>query len=278
MNMKLSILRKIYPYLSPDIKNIKWRSLSDTELNQAMKEPQIIANCFDEATRYALLASEKGRDLLKNRIKIQKGENILPAYKFKLNVNGKDEVYKSTKIDYFSSHSDLYNDYYDISRGGLNFETAKARLSLGVNIAVRKLVKKHPSMKPFLSRLYMFPIIVNRACEYNKPSNAFKWFTGKTPISYGEEVTSLSLKKHKDKVLDLLNDMGTKDPKDYSFVAVTGSRKVNDISSWHTLPIISVDSKTQMVEVMNKRTNDKTNIPFDDFVNKFKAIVGIKWN
>ena len=278
MNMKLSILRKIYPYLSSDIKSIKWRSLSDPELNQAMKDPQIIANCFDEATRYALLASEKGRELLKNRIKIQKGENILPAYKLKLNVNGKDEVYKSTKIDYFSSSSDLYNDYYNISRGGLNFENSKVRLSLGVNIAVCKLVKKHPSMKPFLSRLYMFPIIVNRACEYNKPSNAFKWFTGKTPISYGEEITSLSLKKHKKQVLYLLNDLGNKESKDYSFVAVTGCKKIKEISSWHTLPIISVDSKNKTLKILDKRTNNMTNISFDDFINSFKSIIGIKWN
>ncbi len=276
--MKLAIVKKIYPYLNSNLKNIKWRSLTDEELNRAMTDKQMIANCYDEATRYALLASEKGRDLLKKRLKIECGASIDPAYKIKLNVNGKEKNYRVTKLDYYGQHFSLYKNYSDSPSGMSSFDYSNSPLSLGVNIAVRKMVRGFPSMKPLLSRLYMFPIIVNRGCEYNKPSNAFKWFTGKTPISYGEEVTSLSLKKHKDKVLDLLNDLGSKDSKDYSFVAVTGSKKVKDISNWHTLPIISVDSQKQIVEVMNKRTNIKTNIPFDDFVNKFKAIVGIKWN
>lgn len=276
--MKLSLLRKIYPCINHANKNIKWRSLTNEELDRAMKDPQMIANCYDEATRYALLASEKGRDFIRKRIKIEKDGCLDPAYKTKLNINGKEEVYRATKLDYYSSSRDLYCDYSLDEHGLRSFNYENSRVGLGVSIAIKKMVAKHPFMKPFLSRMYMFPIIKNRNCEYNKPSNAFKWFTGKTPISYGEDMTSFSLKKHKDNVLDLLNDLGKSDTKDYSFVAVTGSKEIKDISSWHTLPIVNVNLKNRQVTVLNKRTHEKIDVGFDDFVNKFKAIVGIKWN
>ena len=64
--MKLSKLRQIYQSLPESSKNIKWRRLSEKELDIAMCEPQVISNCYDESTRYSLLASEKGRDLIKN--------------------------------------------------------------------------------------------------------------------------------------------------------------------------------------------------------------------
>ena len=276
--MKLSILRKIYPYLSSDVKNIKWRSLSKSELERAMSDKQIIANCYDEATRYALLASEKGREILSKRIKIEKDAITNPAYKIKLNMNGKEKSYRATKLDYFGNHISLFRDFSSNPLTLPSFDYSNSRLSLGVSIAIRKMVRNNPLMKPFLSRLFMFPIIVNRACEYNKPSNAFKWFTGQKPISYGEDSLKLNLKSQKKEVLELLNSFGKKTSKDYSFVAVTGINKVKGISSWHTLPILSVDSDKQVVKVLNKRTNFKTNIPFDLFINKFKAIVGIHWN
>ena len=275
--MKISMLRKIYPYLNHNMKNIKWRSLTDEEISRAMSDKQIIANCFDEAARYSLLASEKGRELLKKRIKIQKDAAMEPAYKITLHINGKNKTYKALLNDYVGKHFDLYKEYSNNPFGLSSFDYSNTRLSLGVNIAIRKMVKRHPLMKPLLARLYMFPLIKNRACEYNRPSNAFKWFTGIEPVSIGESDLKLNLKKHKDDVLELLQDLGQHNSKDYSFVAMTSNEKVKGIDKWHCLPILGVNNKNKTVKVLNKRTNYKTNISFDDFVNKFKAIVGIKF-
>ncbi len=276
--MKISILRKIYPYLPKNQKNIKWRNLTDAELDRSMSDKQMIANCYDEATRYALLASEKGRTTLKKRFKIEKNAQFDPAYKLKLNVNGKEEIYKATKQDYFGREFSTYKEYSPNPIGLSSFNYEDSRLSLGVNIAINKLISKHPSLKPIISRLYMFPIIRNKNCEYNKPSNAFKWFTGKTPISYGEDIKSLTLKKYETDVLNLLKELGNKNPKEYSFVAVTGSLKVSKLDKWHTMPIIGINPTNKTIQLLEKRTNTKYDITFKEFIEKFKAICGIKWD
>ncbi len=276
--MKISILRKIYPYLNFNQKNIKWRSLTDDEFERSLKDYQVIANCFEDATRYALIKSDKGRELLRKRFKIQKNASIDPAYKIQVNVDeNKKEIYKATPLDYYGGYFKLYREYSDSPEGLASFDYSNSKLGLGVNIAISKFISKHPLMKPILTRLYMFPAIVNRNCEYNKPSNAFKWFTGINPISIGEDSFNLNLKKNKEEVLDILNKIGNSKSKDYSFVAVTGLKKIKEISPWHTVPINSVNLSDKTIEIINKRTNKITKISFDEFMNNFKAIVGIKW-
>ena len=276
--MKISILRKIYPYLNFNQKNIKWRSLTDEEFERSLKDYQVIANCFEDATRNAHIKSDKGRELLRKINKKKKNASIDPAYKIQVNVDeNKKEIYKATPLDYYGGYFKLYREYSDSPEGLASFDYSDSKLGLGVNIAISKFISKHPLMKPILTRLYMFPAIVNRNCEYNKPSNAFKWFTGINPISIGEDSFNLNLKKNKEEVLDILNKIGNSKSKDYSFVAVTGLKKIKEISPWHTVPINSVNLSDKTIEIINKRTNKITKISFDEFMNNFKAIVGIKW-
>ena len=141
--MKIGLLRKIYPLLSRSSKNIKWRSLTDNEFDTAMKNPQMIANCFDEATRYSLLSSTKGRDLLKKRIKIEKGAITDQAYKIRFNVNGKDEIYRATKADYWGRHYGLYKDFNG-SPANFLAPNHSISLNLGVSTAISKMVSRHP--------------------------------------------------------------------------------------------------------------------------------------
>lgn len=274
--MKLSTLRKIYPYLSRQVKDKKWRPLTDAELDRSMKDKQIIANCYDEAVRYSLLASEKGRAMLKKRVMIERDAILDPSYKVILNVNGKDEIYRATRRDYYGGHSSLYDNFSKDGRGLSCFNYDDSRLSLGVSIAIRKMIRRHPSMKPFLSRLHYLGIAVNRACEYNKPSNALRWFTGKEPTAIGESGINLNLKGHKEEVKTILKSLGEKTPKDYSFVALTGPLKYKGISGWHCLSVVGVNNKTEKISLINRRTNFVTKVSFDDFINRFKALVGIE--
>ncbi len=272
--MKISTLRKVYPYLYRENRNVKWRKLTDSEFETSKNQLQKIANCFDEATRYALLNSTKGKEYLRNRIRIQKGNYHFPAYKINLNVNGKNENFRTYRNDYFSTYKDITKDY---AKHNLILTHNRPTLSQAINIAVCKMVEKHPKMKPFYLKLHGFPIMNNRNCEFNKPSNAFKWFTGKTPIAIGESGLNLTLKKHKNEVLDLLNDLGNSSPKDYSFVVLNGFKKIGKCPhSWHTMAITNVDSKKQTISIIDKRSNTISEISFDDVVNRCKAIVGIK--
>lgn len=248
--MKLSTLRKIYPYLSNNIKNRKWRSLTDTELNMLQQEKQVISNCYDMSVRHALLATESGRAALKSRIKIQKGVNN-PAFRVKFNINGKDKTYTVENNE-------------NLSLGKLLTKT------------VSKMIQRNPSQKPLISRFGKFG--ANKPCEFNRPSNAIKWYTGKEALSYGEGGINLSLKPYKEKVLDLLTSLGKDNPENYSFVVLSGFKpdKCNGGKKMHCLTVAGVDNAKQTLDIINKRTNDVITVGFDEFINKFKGIIGIK--
>ena len=273
--MKLGELRKLYSQIPKEAKNIKWRKITDAELTRSMCEPQVIANCYDEATRYALLNSKKGRKMLADRIWIERGNSTTPAYKFRLNIDGKDEVYRSTYHDYSGAFSKITEAYYMATN---NF---RARLSLGINIAIDKMICKNPKMKPFLSKLN----ITKYPCEYNKPSNAFKWFTGKTPQVIGEDTFTFNLKPFQDDVSKLLDNLSKKQPEEYSFVAMTGpfpariknpiTQQKQKIASWHCCSVTDV-SKEKDVTIRNPRTKELIKVPFKEFIEKFKGIIGLE--
>ena len=189
-------------------------------------------------------------------------------------MNGKNESYRAYANDYFNSYKSITMDYAD-NKAILTHN--RPTLSQAINIAVCKMVEKHPKMKPFYLKLYGLPLLENRNCEYNKPSNAFKWFTGKNPIAIGESGINLTLKKYKKEVFGLLNDLGNSSPKDYSFVVLNAFKKVGKSPhTWHTMAVTNVDSKKQTVSIIDKRSNTISDISFDDVVNRCKAIIGIK--
>ena len=152
--MKISNLRKIYPYLGNVQKNIHWRNITDAELDFANIELQKIANCYSESVRYALALNPKGRQILKDRIKIENSETLLPAYKIRLNYKGKNEIYRTGKNDYYGKYEDIFNEYTQGFCLVFRDEEKLARLSVGFDIAVSKFIAKHPMAKPILSRLY----------------------------------------------------------------------------------------------------------------------------
>ena len=137
----------------------------------------------------------------------------------------------------------------------------------------RKMIKNNPEQKPLITRLYKFPLITNLSCERNKPSNTFKWLTGRNPVSIGETEINLSLKKYAEDVRKLLKSFNCQ--KD-CFVVMSGFKKVGDIDTWHCLPVIKTDSKQETVTLLNKRDNKLKTYTFEELINNFKAVVGIK--
>ncbi len=247
--MKVSILSNIYPCINPKIKCKKWRTLTDSELIALKEEKQVISNCYDVAVRYALLATEKGKEILKNIFRISKNSGDARTFKIIFNIDGNKKAYRSV--------------------------TSETR-SLGelVGSAVGKMIRCNPSQKPFISRFGRFGF--HRYQEFNKPSYAFRWYTGKEAISIGENDLLPNLKKYKDAVIDLLNKISEKKEKS-SFVVISNHKqsKLNGQKRWHCLPIISVDKLRQQLQIINKRTDEIITLSFDEFINNFKSIVGI---
>ena len=193
--MKISALRKIYPSLSKEMKNIKWRPLTDKEIEAALKERQKVCDCYSNAARYALFHSEKGSEILKKRIRIQQTDSNEPAYKFLLTVNGKDEIYRVNPKDYIKKYFKLFKRYNEEPAGSGNFAESETRnFNLAADIAICKLIKKHPEQKGIFLRLFKFPYAANQLCEFNRPSRAFEWFSGIVPEKITETKIHKSLK------------------------------------------------------------------------------------
>lgn len=273
--MNKVLLRKVYPYISNDRKNIKWRRLTDAELESMSNQTQKIANCYLDSTRAVLCASEKGREFLKKRIFVQTGNLDDPAYKFVFNVNGKDEPFRVERNDYYSKYYKIYDRYIEELLTGKLADIFNGMPNIAMDIAVSKMVTKYPKEKEWFLRLYKQPIYENLKCENNRPTKAFEWLTGQKPkIVISEDGLKDKLSNHKEEALNILKKLSELSPKNYSFVAMTGSQKSTMIPKWHCVPIIEVKDKVQIVD---KRTNRNFWFKPENFIERFKSIVGIIW-
>ena len=276
--MNKVFLRKIYPYIDNGRKDIKWRRLTDAEIDSFANAKQKIANCYLDSTRKALFGSNEGREILKKRIWIEanKKPREEASYKFILSPNGKNEIYRVDKNDYFSKYYSLYTRYID--ELGLNLLTDKKTYlpCVAMDIAVSKMISKHPKLKDWYLRLYGFPIYENMKCEHNKASRAFEWLTGKKPTTIiAEDGYKDYLKNNQEITIEKLKELAQKEAKDYSFIAMTGKENVKKkVAKWHCLPIEKID---ETVHLRDKRTNEEINLDYEKFIKEFKALVGIEW-
>ena len=231
--MKISKLRRLYPSLNNCKKNVKWRQLLPEEINKILQEEQVVSNCYEESVRYSLLKSPKGLDLIRKRIKKgEKDNSSNHAYKFIFKVNSKDEAYRGDKLDCYSD-SYLYVNYSDY------YLDTKIRVGEAACIAISKMLSKHPEQKPFIIKLFNVLNFFSKSYEYNKPSNAFRWYTGKEPIVINEYSTDLSLEKYKEDVFQILNNFNNQDD---CFIGLTRKKNSKHLK-WHCLSIVSVDKK-----------------------------------
>ena len=272
--MNISKIRKIYPKLKTYTRNIKWRQLSDKELDLLAQEKQITSNCYDNSVRYVLINNPNGREIFRRCLKIQKDNyDLEPAYKASFFVNGERKNFRCGISDYYGKFLKYYADFYNGMKNFINTRQKRVTPEIGISILISKMIKKYPQQKPLWSRIYEFPYTKNRSYEHNKISNAFKWYTGRTPVSIGEEGINNNLKKYSQDVKNLLDSI---DLEKDCFVVMTGNRKYKDIDSWHCTPIINIDSKNKTLTIINKRTNKTEKITYDELISNFKAICGIK--
>jgi len=262
--------------------NTKWRRMASNEMKQTLKQQQKVCDCYLSATIYALLNSKKGQDIFQKRVFIEKEKNEDPSYKIILSPNGKKETYRVSKKDYFGKFFNIYNNYTEEKingkRTGNGLPVCDNNFHLAIDIAVAKMIKKHPEQKEFILRL--FPSIKythNYLCELNRPSRAFEWLTGISPLKIGESAFG-SLKDNKEEVRELLNELSETPEDEYSFVLLTGAKKPNKVSlSWHCLPLTGF-SKEKSLILYDRHTEVEQKFTFDEIINNFKGIIGIRWN
>lgn len=254
-------------------KFLKWRTIHPEKLEKSLLESQKISNCYDEAVRHSLISSNNGRQRLLQRIETIKDANGTPIYRVSLNINGENKIFQVNTKDYIK-----YRDIFE--RYGEEIPTSSAskepRLSIILNIAINKMLKNHPEQKPFISRLWS-KVLSRQKCEFNKPSNAYKWYTGISPISIGETSMAQTLKSQRDKVIALLKRLGQRSSTDYSFTALSGFVKQPDGHMWHCYPVTNVNLGEQTITLLEKRSLTEMRYSFDEFISNFKAIVGILW-
>lgn len=274
--MKLCGIKNLCSAIHEPNKLIRWRAITPEDLQKTLVQPQKISNCYDEAVRHSLIRSTEGEKALLKRIETQKDADGVPIYRVILNINGQNKIYEVNAEDYSKFK-------YIFERYGEALPTPSApkepRLSIVLNIAISKMIKRHPTQKPLVSRLYTDTLFCtkNRKCEFNKPSNAYKWYTGISPIAIGETSFAQSLKSQRDKVLAILKRLGQMSPKDYSFTALSGFIKQADGHMWHCYPITDVNLSEQSVTLLEKRSLSAMKYSFDEFISNFKAITGIFW-
>ena len=148
--------------------------------------------------------------------------------------------------------------------------------NIAMDIAVCKMVTKYPKEKEWFLRVYRQPIYENLKCENNRPTKAFEWLTGMKPkFIIAEDGFKDKLSNHKEESIALLKKLSQLSPKDYSFIAMTGNQKAATIPKWHCMPVMFVKDG---VELKDKRTDQGYKFTYENFIDRFKSLVGIIWN
>lgn len=215
---------------------------------------QYFHDCYLLSSLGILSRSKKGQKILQNNITTNgKDFNI----KFK-NVNGKAE-------DYFISESEINNLEYIDSKP--IFSNPSIPIVKSVELAMNKLIKKHPFQKPLICRA----LETQERFEYNKPSNFLKLFTGITPETINESNLSMSLLDKISKAIDTLKKIAN--DKDSTFIVGTGI-SFDGLPSWHCYGITKVDIQNNKFYVFDHRLNKELEFPIISGLLKFKFLTG----
>lgn len=230
------------------------RPITPKQIESLATAQQYFHDCYILSSLGILSRSKKGQKILQNNITTNgKDFNI----KF-LNVNGKAE-------DYFISESEINNLEYLDSKP--IFSNPSIPIVKSVEIAMNKLLKRHPFEKPLVCRF----LETQERFEYNKPSNFLKLFTGITPETINESSLSMSLLDKITKSIDTLKKIAN--DKDSTFIAGTGI-SFDGLPSWHCYGITKVDIQNNKFYVFDHRLNKELEFPIISGLLKFKFLTG----
>ena len=143
-----------------------------------------------------------------------------------------------------------------------------------IEIAMDRIVKEHPDVKPLVSKLINFGD--DKRFEYNYPSNFLEIFTGEKPFILNERTLRMNLRKNKEEVFELFKDIDKSD--DFSIVAGTGLFAKNGLTSIHCYTLEGVNSANQYLEIFDCRKQESIKLSFEQAIKALKFLTGYLTN
>lgn len=257
-----------------------FQKITEADITSIKNAEQVFSDCYMVSSLHALAKSSFGRNFLTKNI--NKIPNEVPTVYFS-DLSPKtlkhSQPFKTMNIDTFRF---TFNDVYgkresyciapeDFKKNIRIYAKQKTPIIRAMEIAMNRLVHRHFFKKPLISRL-QYPFL-NRSFEFNMPSNFLKTFTGVKPLSIGEKGLNMTLKTHKDEVVQLFKKM-SENPDEYSFVAGTGLKTFGEEKNWHCFVIENCDYEKQQLTLCNKRHKKPIVVSFDKAIETLKYITG----
>ncbi len=219
---------------------------------------QHFQDCYLVSSIGALTNTSNGRKILSENI-----AHTQDGFRIRFNnVNGKVE-------DYFVTQKEMDNlIYMDKYYNPIEIKIPHNPIIKAIEVAMNKLIKNHPSKKPWICR---FPSC-NEKFEFNKPSNFLEMFTGRKPLIFNEGELNLSLKSKRDKAEELLQEIDSSEP--CSFVTGTAFGLHKGMSDNHCYTIVKIDSQQKTLQIFDHRFLETLTLTYEEAMKKLKFIVG----
>ena len=237
------------------------KPLTHNEIMDLRYAKQYFQDCYLVSSIGALANSKKGSKILENNI-----AHTSEGFRVKFNnINNKSE-------DFFISQKELdnltlmdkYGNPIEINKYFPHNPILKA-----IEIAMNKIISKHPFKKPLLSRIPN----CNEKFEFNKPSNFLEMFTGEKPINLNEDSFKLNLKSKKEDAIKLLDQMS--DNPNNSFVVGTSINfREKDLNDFHCFDVKNVNKSNETIDIFDHRFQQTIRLTYDEAIKQLKYIVG----
>lgn len=229
------------------------RSVSYKETENFKNAEQYYSDCYLMATVDSLTNSYNGRRILQQQLEIDNNNENINCYLY--SPTGEKEKYVIPANTAISGYEDLYKNQ--------NNKYIRA-----LDISVAEYEKRH-SIKPFICRLS--EIVKTYRFENNVPAHFMEQLTGVKPITVGSTYKDLTLKGHREELMQLFQKMAKE--KHYSFVLTSGYKKFNG-RRYHAYIIEDVNLEKNTITIKEKRKNTPQEISIDEALSVFCAMSG----
>ena len=235
------------------------KPISVTQILELRNAPQHFHDCYLVSSINALTRCKNGINILRQNIQTTNN-----GYRIRFNnVFGKQEDYFVTEEE--CKMLTLCDNYAN----EIPVEQQHNPIIKAIEVAMNKLIRKHPTKKPLISRL----VKCNEKFEYNKPSNFLEMFTGRKPIELNEgTLMRMTLKQDKEKAIELLDKMYSEE--DFCFVAGTGINYSGELTNTNCYTITRVNNKYENVDIKDNKLQKSIRQSYDQFIREIKYIVG----
>ena len=236
------------------------RPIGLDEIKSLIRAKQYFQDCYLVSGIGALAKSKNGEKVLAKSI-----THTDNGYCIKFsNVNKKSE-------DFFVTQKEIddlvYMDKY-LNPIPIDSKFPHNPIIKAVEVAMNKLLGKHPPKKPLLCRIPS----CNEKFEFNKPSNFLEMFTGKKPHILNESGIKLNLRSKKNECIDLLNRIS--EDSDNAFVAGTAMTLNKKLHNFHCYNIHNINKESRTIDLFDHRGQNNVRISYDEAINNLKYIVG----